>query len=200
MGRKNMNLTGTISVPVIAVITSILCAVALILAFTFLFRTNAEIVHGKNTNEVVTFNQEDESENSSSKAKAQETTQEKAAKAELELTRPAPENAIAGSEFKAPSGNISCAFGDGVSCTIYKYTFKAPEGCKGAPITFNVTEDSTSANCGRTISSDKELAYGTSMQHNGYACTVTETQVDCWHEKTGNGFTVARETASYSQN
>lgn len=206
MAQKNLKQTGTISLPVLTVIISTLCAVALILAFTFLFRTNSEIVHGANSNEAVSFNEDgkkaktSEQEAESAKATEKADTAEKDAAAEELIVRAAPADAIKGDEFKAPSGNIACSFQDGVSCTIYEYAFKAPDECKDTPITFHVGESGSSANCAAQIVANTELGYGKAMKNSDYACTVSESGVDCWNEKTGDGFTIARETASYTKN
>lgn len=203
MGTKRFKRAGTLSIPVLAVITSTLCAVALILAFTFLFRTNAEIVHGKNSTESISFNKDTENPEHDGADKSKESDQNADSDAQKpveHLVRPAPGNAIEGSEFKAPSGNISCKFSDGVSCTIYEYTFKAPDACKNQPLTFTINNDGTSTSCATRIGSQVELAYGGSIKSGGFACSVSEAGVDCWSEKTGDGFTIARETASHSQN
>lgn len=200
MAKKNPNQTGTISIPVLAVIISTLCAVALILAFTFLFRTNSEIVHGNNSNEAVSFTDEGKLEQESQQpetAPAEESQPEEVAQT---LLRPAPADAVEGGEFRAPSGNIACTFNSGVACTIYEYTFKASDECKNAPITFSVNDSGTAANCSTQVGANTELAYGQTMKNGGYACAVSESGVDCWSEKTGDGFTIARETASYTQN
>lgn len=205
MAQKNLKQTGTISIPVLTVIISTLCAVALILAFTFLFRTNSEIVHGANSNEAVSFTEDgkltetSEQEAESAEAAAKADTAEKDAAAEAVVVRAAPADATEGGEFRAPSGNIACNFQNGVSCTIYEYAFKAPDECKGTPITFRVSESGSSANCAEQVVANTELGYGKAMKNSGYACTVNESGVDCWNEKTGDGFTIARETASYTQ-
>ncbi|XCB29274.1 hypothetical protein RQN30_08460 [Arcanobacterium hippocoleae] len=208
MRKKTRQQAGIVSIPTLAVITGTLCAVALILAFTFLFRTNSEIVNGKNSTESISFSKEKETQDSqgvqnnpeNNEKTNQQTAEDSAADSAARLLRPAPADAQEGTEFRAPSGNIACKFSAGVSCTIYEYAFKAPENCTDSPITFTVNSDGTNANCANRVGSNVDLAYGNSMKNNGYACSVSENGVDCWSEKTGDGFTIARETASYTQN
>lgn len=210
MVKKKFQQTGKISIPMLTVIISTLCAVALILAFTFLFRTNSEIVHGKNSAEAISFNQNSEEKSRvKDKNKDSEESKEKASKSKEKedekksdlVARAAPSDAVEGSSFKALDANVSCVFKDSVSCTIAKYTFKAPEQCKNLPITFTVNESNTTANCSRQVraTGDSQLTSGKSMKNNGYACTVSNSAVECWSEKTGSSFTISNESASYTQ-
>lgn len=119
-----------------------------------------------------------------------------------ELKAPAPDGAITMSSFSAPSGNITCTLGaDSVSCTINDHSFVPAAGdCNGSadsPFTVSVADDGTvSSTCSQAFSATgATLDYGVSAKNDSFACTSTQSWVECWSQKTGKGFTVARADA-----
>lgn len=113
---------------------------------------------------------------------------------EEELERPAPDNAVQGSSFSAPSGNIYCELsGDEVSCTILEYDFSAPSGCDDSTTMTVTREGSASPECDTSVGSQAlSLDYGETITNDDFACTSDENGIECWSTLTGNGFTVAR--------
>lgn len=106
---------------------------------------------------------------------------------------PAPEDAIDVAAFSNPTRNIRCEADDeALSCTIYTYAFKSDE-CQGQPATYTLNADGTnSQSCTPQSSSGTTVSYGTTVARSGFACTVNKEGVECWHEKTGNGFRLDR--------
>ncbi len=111
------------------------------------------------------------------------------------LSKPAPSDAISATEFTTPADNIRCQFvGDDVACSIYVYDYPSPDGCEGKTATYRINPaGNVTAGCTEELNAVVEVAYGTAVQHNGYACTLDQYEgVTCWNELTGNGFQLRR--------
>ncbi|WP_194785415.1 variant leucine-rich repeat-containing protein [Actinomyces haliotis] len=115
---------------------------------------------------------------------------------------PAPNDADEMSAFTAPSGNITCRLGeDSVSCSINEHSFVPTDGsCDNSadkPFTVSVGKDSgASGNCESGYStSGATLNYGSSAKNGTFACTSSESGIECWNQITGKGFTVSRTEA-----
>ncbi len=116
---------------------------------------------------------------------------------------PAPNDADTMSSFTAPSGNITCNLGqDSVSCSIDEHSFVPTDGsCDDSadkPFTVSVGKDSgASGNCDSGYStSGATLSYGASAKNGSFACTSSESGIECWSQVSGKGFTLSRTEAS----
>lgn len=116
---------------------------------------------------------------------------------------PAPNGADTMSSFTAPSGNITCNLGqDSVSCSINEHSFVPTDGsCDDSadkPFTVSVGKDSgASGNCDSAYStSGATLSYGASAKNGSFACTSSESGIECWSQVSGKGFTLSRTAAS----
>lgn len=115
---------------------------------------------------------------------------------------PAPANALEMSDFSAPSGNISCFLGaEETVCTIAAHSF-VPTGdqCDAtpdAPFTVRLRVDGTvTSDCASEfIPSGAQLDYGSAASSGDFACTSTESGVDCWSQVTGTGIMISRQDA-----
>ena len=119
-----------------------------------------------------------------------------------ELRYPAPAGAVEMTSFTSPSGNITCTLGESsVSCTINEHSFTSTDAsCSqgiSQPFTASVgTNGQATGTCGTPFSpSGATLNYGSSATHGTFACTSTETGVECWSQVSGQGFTIARSGA-----
>ena len=116
---------------------------------------------------------------------------------------PAPNDADTMSSFTAPSGNITCTLGeDSVACSIDEHSFVPTDGsCDNSadkPFTVSVGKDSgASGNCDSEYStSGATLNYGASAKNGSFACTSSESGIECWSQVTGKGFTLSRTEAN----
>lgn len=115
------------------------------------------------------------------------------------VVRPAGDGAISSSEFTTPANNIRCQFGtDNVACSIYVYDYVSPPGCEGYTATYTLTRaKETKADCLKELNSSVVANYGSTIEHNGFACTVDQSQgVECWSELSGHGFKIRRAEAT----
>ncbi|MCI7551795.1 MAG: hypothetical protein PUK40_06975 [Actinomycetaceae bacterium] len=126
---------------------------------------------------------------------------------------PAPSGASEMASFRAPSDNIGCDLSNpnGVTCTIYRYSFTPPQGCElttsdagdGLGPLFDTPVDgylsidgSGSIGCSSAeVASANVLGYGSSATNGFFACRMDESGVTCWNTITGSTFTLARESA-----
>ncbi|WP_103063976.1 hypothetical protein [Actinomyces qiguomingii] len=118
------------------------------------------------------------------------------------LTAPAPAEAIEMSAFTTPSGNISCVLtDDSVSCTINEHDFiPTDSSCNDSnaqAFTASVdTEGQATGSCNIAFSATgASLSYGASAKNDAFACTSSESGVDCWSQVSGNGFQLSRSNA-----
>lgn len=111
------------------------------------------------------------------------------------LAKPAPADAISATEFTTPADNIRCQFvGEDVACSIYVYDYPSPDGCEGKTATYRINPaGKVTAGCTEELNAAVEVSYGSTVQHNGFACTIDQYEgVTCWNELTGNGFQLRR--------
>ena len=111
------------------------------------------------------------------------------------LTRPAPDGALSQAEFTTSAENIRCRFvDDDVACSIYAYDYPSPPGCEGKTATYRIDPyGNVTAGCSKSIDTDQVVEYGTSISHDGYACTLVQNEgVTCWNQVTGTGFQLKR--------
>ena len=111
------------------------------------------------------------------------------------LAKPAPSDAISATEFTTPADNIRCQFvGEDVACSIYVYDYPSPDGCEGKTATYRINPaGKVAARCTEELNAAVEVSYGTTVQHNGFACSVAQYEgVTCWNELTGSGFQLRR--------
>lgn len=121
---------------------------------------------------------------------------------ESEPERPAPDGSLSITEFSSPTGNISCQLGDtDVECTLADYDFDAPDECQNG-VTFRVSEDeSGTIDCSSSVSGQgQQLQYGEVTGNEDFACAATEFFFECWSQRTGEGFEVAREYYEFTGN
>lgn len=114
---------------------------------------------------------------------------------ELDLERPAPDDALSITEFSSPTGNINCQLSEGdVLCTVADFEFDAPEECDNG-VTFRVSgEGSATIDCSSSVASQgQQLQYGEVTGNADFACEGNEFFFECWSQRTGEGFEVARE-------
>ncbi|WP_257210471.1 hypothetical protein [Actinomyces ruminis] len=118
------------------------------------------------------------------------------------LTAPAPDDAIEMAAFTTPSGNISCVLGDdSVSCTINEHDFVPTDSsCNDSNVqAFTVsvgTDGEAEGSCGISFSAaGASLNYGASAKNDTFACTSTESGIECWSQVSGNGFRMSRSEA-----
>lgn len=115
-----------------------------------------------------------------------------------ELARPAPDGSADLTGFSAPSGNIRCELGqESVLCSINEISFEPPAGCEDG-LTVRITaEGAAETACEESVAQQGQaLDYGNSTSTDDFACVSSETDIECWSQRTGNGFTLAREGAS----
>ncbi|WP_139738655.1 variant leucine-rich repeat-containing protein [Actinomyces wuliandei] len=123
----------------------------------------------------------------------------------LDLSAPAPDDALEMSVFTTPSGNISCSLGeDSVSCTINDHDFVGEDSsCSGSsePFTASVgVEGGASGSCEEDFASTgASLQYGASAKNDTFACTSSEEGIECWSQVTGQGFTLSRASSETTQ-
>ncbi|WP_273651616.1 hypothetical protein [Cellulomonas fimi] len=104
-------------------------------------------------------------------------------------------------EFRLPSGNIACAVSsDGVTCTIARYTYAAPEvaGCTGRTghvltlgpdgVAFACEEGPAPTAAGSDV---RTLEYGSQTRVDDYTCKSGTDGVTCT-DADGVGFRLAR--------
>lgn len=111
------------------------------------------------------------------------------------LARPAPDGALSQAEFTTSAENIRCRFvDDDVACSIYAYDYPSPTGCEGKTATYRIDPyGNVTSGCSKSIDTDQVVEYGTSISHDGYACTLDQNEgVTCWNQVTGTGFQVKR--------
>ncbi|MFP7696681.1 hypothetical protein [Trueperella sp. LYQ143] len=108
--------------------------------------------------------------------------------------RPAPAGALPATLFTTPAQNIMCQINaDNVECTIHVYDYPSPGQCEGIAATYGVKADGhTYAGCDHHINQAQVYPYKTAVASNGFACTLEESSVTCWEEKTGHGFELKR--------
>lgn len=118
------------------------------------------------------------------------------------LSAPAPGDAIEMAAFTTPSGNISCVLSDdSVSCTINEHDFiPTDSSCNDSnaqAFTVSVgTDGEAEGSCGISFSaSGASLNYGASAKNDTFACTSTESGIECWSQVSGNGFRMSRSGA-----
>ncbi|MDU0349706.1 hypothetical protein [Actinomyces sp. MRS3W] len=118
------------------------------------------------------------------------------------LTAPAPDDALEMNAFTAPSGNISCVLSeDSVSCTINEHDFvPADASCnnsKDQAFTVSVgSEGEAQGSCGTSFTSTgASLNYGASAKNDTFACTSSESGIECWSQVSGQGFSLSRANA-----
>lgn len=114
---------------------------------------------------------------------------------ETELERPAPDDALSITEFSSPTGNINCALGDDdLRCTVAEYDFDAPQECEGG-VTFRVSDQgSPTIDCSSSVESQGQLLeYGQVTGNADFACEANEMFFECWSQRSGEGFEIARE-------
>lgn len=107
----------------------------------------------------------------------------------------APEDARDITEFKTPTDNIRCKFGqDRVACSIYAYDYPSPQGCEGKTATYTLgLSGDVTADCNSSYNSSVTANYGTTVSHNGVWCSIEQTEgVTCTSELTGKGFQIKR--------
>lgn len=112
-----------------------------------------------------------------------------------ELQSPIPDDALSITEFSSPTGNISCQLSEtDVVCTVAEHTFQTPEECDNG-VSFRVTEDGQAEiDCSTSVASQSQsLEYGDITGNESFACQAHEMYFECWSQRTGNGFELARE-------
>ena len=121
------------------------------------------------------------------------------------LVAPAPADAVEMSSFTAPSGNITCTLGtDSVSCTIKDHSFVPQDASCGnsssAPVTWTVGKDgAASGSCGSSFAgSGASLNYGSAAKNSTFACTSSDSGIECWSQVSGQNFTLSRENATFA--
>ncbi|WP_182049686.1 hypothetical protein [Changpingibacter yushuensis] len=111
------------------------------------------------------------------------------------LQKAAPEDAVSVQDFTTQANNIRCVFGDDdVACSIYVYDYVSPTGCEGRTATYTLgrTGD-VLADCESELNATTVLDYGTTVEYNGFACTLDQTTgIECWSELSGHGFQLRR--------
>ncbi|WP_206192587.1 variant leucine-rich repeat-containing protein [Scrofimicrobium canadense] len=113
--------------------------------------------------------------------------------------RPAPANALREAKVDTPSKNISCELrSDGAYCSIKDRDFGSG-GCSADATWYSIatTTQGVEERCGQSFLGNVgdrfyELQYGQTTVNGDFACTVEETGMTCWNQKTGAGFTLAR--------
>ncbi|WP_136191869.1 hypothetical protein [Actinomyces procaprae] len=115
------------------------------------------------------------------------------------LVAPAPDGALEMSAFTTPSGNISCVLGDdSVSCTVNEHDFVPTDAsCNNSSeraFTVSVgTSGQAEGSCGTSFSSaGASLNYGASAKNDSFACTSSESGIECWSQLSGDGFRLSR--------
>ncbi|MBE6482297.1 MAG: hypothetical protein E7Z94_08010 [Actinomyces ruminicola] len=118
------------------------------------------------------------------------------------LVAPAPDDALEMTAFTTPSGNISCVLSDdSVSCTVNDYDFIPTDAsCNNSNTkAFTVSVDAegeAQGDCGIAFSAaGASLNYGASAKNDSFACTSTESGIDCWSQVSGQGFHLSRSQA-----
>jgi hypothetical protein len=114
---------------------------------------------------------------------------------DAEFERPVPDEALSITEFSSPTGNINCQLGDDdLRCTVAEHNFDAPEDCEGG-VTFRVSDQgSATIDCSSSVSSQtQQLQYGELTGNTDFACEANEMFFECWSQRTGEGFEIARE-------
>ncbi|MFN8047559.1 MAG: hypothetical protein U0P48_03145 [Ancrocorticia sp.] len=115
------------------------------------------------------------------------------------LTHPAPDGALSQAEFTTSAENIRCRFvDDDVACSIYAYDYPSPPGCEGKTATYRIDPyGNVTSGCTKSIDTDQVVEYGTSISHDGYACTLDQNEgVTCWNQVTGTGFQLKRSAGT----
>ena len=112
----------------------------------------------------------------------------------------APEDARDITEFKTPTDNIRCKFDDddeSVSCSIYIYDYPSPDGCENKTATYHLSQaKEATADCNSALNSSIQVAYGSTVSHNGIWCSVSQEQgITCTSELSGKGFQLKRAAA-----
>lgn len=110
---------------------------------------------------------------------------------------PAPERAMETSAFSAPSGNISCVFGeDGVRCSIAETSWAGTsyELCgDSSGVVFTLAGDRAAYDCAaEAVAGGAALDYGSYATNGDYACQSDERGVMCWDTRSGASFALAR--------
>lgn len=103
--------------------------------------------------------------------------------------------------FASPSGNIGCYLSDdGARCDIAKKSWSpgpAPADCEldwGFGVAVGKTGKADFTCAGDTVLGAKDrLEYGQSLKAGDFQCDSASTGVRCQNEKSGHGFTVAKE-------
>lgn len=138
-------------------------------------------------------------------ASSQNTAETTSASSDDENTRPAPADAITGSAtLQSPSGNITCDLSEsGARCDVAQRSWKLPPRPSDCTESWGVgaavTSDGPTLVCSDNKLSNgsaQKAAYGTSYSAGDYACTSSQSGIECWSVKTGKGFKVARATYS----
>ncbi|RJN31795.1 hypothetical protein [Nesterenkonia natronophila] len=114
---------------------------------------------------------------------------------DAEFERPVPDEALSITEFSSPTGNINCQLdADDLRCTVTEYNFDAPEDCEGG-VTFRVSDQGPATiDCSSSVSSQtQQLQYGELTGNTDFACEANEMFFECWSQRTGEGFEIARE-------
>ena len=131
----------------------------------------------------------------SSTSASPKTSATPSASATPTLKAPAPANARSDMPaFSAPSGNITCTLGNNdVTCVIKNH--EETTSCPASrPLTVKIAADGQSTqSCGSAFTpSDQTLDYTESAKNDSFACTSTDSGMQCWSQVSGEGFTVNR--------
>ncbi len=121
---------------------------------------------------------------------------------ETDFERPAPDDALSITEFSSPTGNITCQLNEGdVLCSLANFEFDAPEDCDNR-VTFRVSDaGSATIDCSSSVASPgQQLQYGEVTGNEDFACEANEFFFECWSQRTGEGFEIAREYYEFTGN
>jgi len=140
-----------------------------------------------------------------SKSPSASTTPSASASPSKTIKAPAPDGATEMDGFTAPSGNITCTLGtDSVTCTINKHDFVPQDGScnnsSGSPYTASLgAQGAGTGSCGTPFSnSGNTLNYGSSAKNDTFACTSSDSGIECWSQVSGQNFTLSRENATFA--
>ena len=116
------------------------------------------------------------------------------------LASPAPSGAKDVTEFTTGKHNIRCKFDDddeSVSCSIYIYDYPSPDGCENKTATYHLSQaKEATADCNSALNSSIQVAYGSTVSHNGIWCSISQEQgITCTSELSGKGFQLKRAAA-----
>ncbi|WP_371173741.1 hypothetical protein [Buchananella felis] len=110
--------------------------------------------------------------------------------------RPVPADALDLPAFYSPSGNIGCSLeADQAWCVLYKHNQTTSAGCtpEQAVVVTIDNEGRISEECSGADGELPTLEYGQTAANQHFACTSSESGMECWHRATGRGFKLSRE-------